>query len=53
MGTKIDENWANVTEYTLFMHLFCKLRLSGEGDQINLIDLRFERWQIVGFSEAR
>ena len=26
-------------------------RLTGEGDQIKLIDLRFERWQVVGLSE--
>ena len=25
-------------------------RLIGKGDQIKLIDLRFERWQIVGLS---
>ena len=28
-------------------------RLRGEKDQINLIDLRFERWQVVGFGKAR
>ena len=26
-------------------------KLRGEGDQIKFIDLRFERWQIVGFNE--
>ena len=25
-------------------------RLRGEGDQIKFIDLRFERWQVVGLS---
>ena len=24
-------------------------RLRGEGDQIKFTDLRFERWQVVGF----
>ena len=24
-------------------------RLRGEGDQIKSIDLRFDRWQVVGF----
>ena len=28
-------------------------RLRGEGHQINFIDLRFERWQAVRFSEAK
>ena len=28
-------------------------RLRGESDQINLIDLRFERWQVVRFRKAR
>ena len=28
-------------------------RLRGEGDQIKLIDLRFERWQVVRFRKAR
>ena len=28
-------------------------RLRGERDQIKFIDLRFERWQIVGFRKAR
>ena len=28
-------------------------RLRGEGDQIKLIDLRFKKWQIVGFKKAR
>ena len=27
-------------------------RLRGEGDQIKLIDLRFERWQVVRFRNA-
>ena len=26
-------------------------RIRGEGDQIKFIDLRFERWQVVGLSE--
>ena len=25
--------------------------LRGEGDKIKFVDLRFERWQVVGFSE--
>ena len=28
-------------------------RLRGEVDQINFIDLRFERWQVVGLRKAR
>ena len=28
-------------------------RLRGEGDQIKFIDLRFERWQVVGLRKAR
>ena len=28
-------------------------KLRGERDQIKLIDLRFERWQVVGFRKAR
>ena len=28
-------------------------RLRGERDQIKFIDLRFERWQVVGFRKAR
>ena len=28
-------------------------RLRGEGDEIKFIDLRLERGQVVGFSEAR
>ena len=28
-------------------------RLRGEGYQIKFIDLRFERWQVVGFRKAR
>ena len=28
-------------------------RLRGEGDQITFIDLRFERWQVVGFKKGR
>ena len=28
-------------------------RLRGERDQIKFIDLRFERWQVVGLSELR
>ena len=28
-------------------------RLRGEGDQIKVIDLRFERWQVLGFGKAR
>ena len=27
--------------------------LRGEGDKIKFIDLRFERWQVVGFSKGR
>ena len=27
--------------------------IKGEGDQIKFIDLRFERWQVVGFRKAR
>ena len=27
-------------------------RLNGKGDQIKFIDLRFERWQVVGFRKA-
>ena len=27
--------------------------LRGERDQIKFIDLRFERWQVVGFRKAR
>ena len=27
-------------------------RLRGEGDQIKFIDLRFERWQAVGFRKV-
>ena len=27
--------------------------LRGEGDQIKFIDLRFERWQVVGLRKAR
>ena len=27
-------------------------RLRGEGDQINFIDLRLERWHVAGFSKA-
>ena len=27
-------------------------RLRGERDQIKLIDLRFERWQVVGFRKG-
>ena len=27
-------------------------RLRGEGEQINFSDLRFERWQVVGFGRA-
>ena len=27
--------------------------LRGEEDQINFIDLRFERWQVLGFRKAR
>ena len=26
-------------------------RLRGEGDKIKFIDLKFERWQVVGLSE--
>ena len=26
-------------------------RLRGEGDQIKIIDFRFERWRVVGLSE--
>ena len=28
-------------------------RLRGEGDQLKLVDLRFERWQVVGFPERK
>ena len=28
-------------------------RLRGNEDQIKFIDLRFKRWQVVGFSKAR
>ena len=28
-------------------------RLRGEGDQINYIDPRYERWQVVRFRQAR
>ena len=28
-------------------------RLRGEKDQIKFIDLRFERWQVVGLRKAR
>ena len=28
-------------------------RLKGERDQIKFIDLRFERWQVVGLRKAR
>ena len=28
-------------------------RLRGEGDQIKFIDLRFERWQVVGLRKGR
>ena len=28
-------------------------KLRGERDQIKNIDLRFERWQVVGFRKAR
>ena len=28
-------------------------RLRVEGDQIKFIDLRFERWQVIGFRKAR
>ena len=28
-------------------------RLRGEGDQIKYVDLRFARWQVVGFRKAR
>ena len=28
-------------------------RLRGERDQIKFIDFRVERWQVVGFREAR
>ena len=28
-------------------------KLRGEGDQIKFIDLRFERWQVVRFRNAR
>ena len=28
-------------------------RLRGERDQINIIDLGFERWQVVSFRKAR
>ena len=30
-----------------------KERLRGEGDQVEFIDLRFERWQVVRFRRAR
>ena len=28
-------------------------RLRGEGDQIKFINIRVERWQVVGFRKAR
>ena len=28
-------------------------RLRGEGDEIKFIDLRFERWQVVGLGEEQ
>ena len=28
-------------------------RVRGERDRIKFIDLRFERWQVVGFRKAR
>ena len=28
-------------------------RLRGEGDQIKFIDLRFERWQVIGFRKYK
>ena len=28
-------------------------RLRGAGDKIKVIDLRFERWQVVGFGKGR
>ena len=28
-------------------------KLRGEGDQIKFIDLRFERWQVLGFFPFR
>ena len=28
-------------------------KLGGEGDQINVIDPRFERWQVVGCRKGR
>ena len=28
-------------------------RLRGEGDQAKFVDLRLERWQVVGFKKAR
>ena len=28
-------------------------QLRGEGDKIKFIDLRFERWQVVGLRKAR
>ena len=28
-------------------------RLRGERDQIKFVDLRFKRWQVVGFRKAR
>ena len=28
-------------------------RLRGDGDEIMFIDLRFERWQVVGFKKER
>ena len=28
-------------------------RLLGERDKIKFIDLRFERWQVLGFGKAR
>ena len=28
-------------------------RLTGERDQIKFIDIRFERWQVVGLRKAR
>ena len=38
--------------YTKPQQVECE-RLRGERDQIKLIDLRFERWQVVGFRKER
>ena len=39
--------------YTKPQHRKRKERLRGERDQIKFIDLRFERWQVLGLRKAR